>query len=181
MPHMRLGKNRLRSHNGLLRSLDGADGLKTGFTCDSGFNIVASATRDGRRLVAVVLGDSSSAERNVRAASLLEYGFQKYGWCQLFNYQTVDNMPFAPTAAGVTSVRKASTPGAAIPRSKKARVSNRASASEPAQEVADAEEAGCVSTDRLQGASASVARQSAAPRAPQGSVRSERAHVAPTP
>jgi D-alanyl-D-alanine carboxypeptidase len=105
MPHMRLGKNRLRSHNGLLRSLDGADGLKTGFTCDSGFNIIASATRDGRRLVAVVLGDPSSSERNLRAASLLEYGFQKYGWAQIFNYQTVDNMPFEPTATGVVSVR----------------------------------------------------------------------------
>jgi D-alanyl-D-alanine carboxypeptidase len=105
MPQMKLGKIRLRSHNGLLRSLDGADGFKTGFTCDSGFNIVASATRDGRRLVAVVLGDPSSAERNVRATSLLEYGFQKYGWMQLFNYKTVDNMPYSPTVEGVTSVR----------------------------------------------------------------------------
>jgi D-alanyl-D-alanine carboxypeptidase len=105
MPQMKLGKTRMRSHNGLLRSLDGADGFKTGFTCDSGFNIVASATRDGRRLVAVVLGDPSSAERNVRATSLLEYGFEKYGWMQLFNYKTVDNMPYSPTADGPTSVR----------------------------------------------------------------------------
>jgi D-alanyl-D-alanine carboxypeptidase len=105
MPHMRFGKNRLNSHNQLLRSVDGADGLKTGFTCDSGFNIVASATRDGRQLVAVVLGDSTSAERNVRAASLLEYGFQQQAWGQLLNKKTLDNMPFAPTAEGVTSVR----------------------------------------------------------------------------
>jgi D-alanyl-D-alanine carboxypeptidase len=106
MPHMRLGKNRLHSHNGLLKSLEGADGLKTGFTCDSGFNIIASATRDGNRLVAVVLGDPSSAERNLRAASLLEHGFQNYGWAQIFNYQTVDNMPFEPTTTAVTSVRQ---------------------------------------------------------------------------
>jgi D-alanyl-D-alanine carboxypeptidase len=106
MQHMKLGKHRLRSHNGLLRSVEGADGLKTGFTCDSGFNIVASATRDGRRLIAVVLGDPSSAERNVRAKSLLEYGFQKYGWMQIFNYKTVDNMPIAPDAAGPVSVRE---------------------------------------------------------------------------
>lgn len=105
MSHMKIGKKRLKSHNGLLRSLAGADGIKTGFTCDSGFNIVASATRDGRRLVAVVLGDSSSAERNVRASSLLEYGFQKYGWMQIFNYKTVDNMPLAPDAAAARSVR----------------------------------------------------------------------------
>jgi D-alanyl-D-alanine carboxypeptidase len=105
MPNMRLGKIRLPSHNSLLKSVDGADGLKTGFTCDSGFNIVASATRDGRQLVAVVLGDSSSAERNVRAASLLEYGFHQ-GWAQISNTKTLDNMPVEPTVEGVTSVRE---------------------------------------------------------------------------
>jgi D-alanyl-D-alanine carboxypeptidase len=105
MPQMRLGKNRVRSHNGLLDTVEGADGLKTGFTCDSGFNIVASATRDGRRLVAVVLGDSSIAERNTRASSLLEYGFQQTGLTQIFNGKTVDNMPLTPTTEGVTSVR----------------------------------------------------------------------------
>lgn len=103
-PEMRLGKMRLVSHNGLLRSFEGADGLKTGFTCDSGFNLVATASRDGRRIVAVVLGDKSSGERNVRAASLLEQGFQTQGWQQLFNSTTLDNMPMAPLAA-VKSVR----------------------------------------------------------------------------
>ena len=49
----------MRTHNGLLVSLPGADGMKTGFICDSGYNVVASATRDGRRLVAVVLGEQS--------------------------------------------------------------------------------------------------------------------------
>jgi D-alanyl-D-alanine carboxypeptidase len=106
MPAFKLGKSYMRSHNGLLRSLEGADGLKTGFTCDSGFNIVASATRDGRQLIAVVLGDPTSAERNVRAAGLLEYGFQKYGWMQIFNYKTIDNMPLATDAAKVVSVRE---------------------------------------------------------------------------
>jgi len=121
MLHMRLGKNRLSSHNGLLKSLEGADGLKTGFTCDSGFNIIASATRDGNRLVAVVLGDSSSAERNVRAASLLEHGFEKYGWAQIFNRQTVDNIPVEPTAAGVVSVRKSVVSWGCNPPKKKKR------------------------------------------------------------
>ncbi len=105
MPQMRLGKNRVRSHNGLLDTVEGADGMKTGFTCDSGFNIVASATRDGRRLVAVVLGDSSIADRNTRAAGLLEYGFQQTGLTQVFNTQTVDNMPLNPSAEGAKSVR----------------------------------------------------------------------------
>lgn len=105
MRSMKLGKHRLKSHNGLLKSVDGADGLKTGFTCDSGFNIIASATRDGRQLVAIVLGDSSSAERNVRAASLLEYGFRQHGWAQIFNKKTLDNMPVASTSETVRSVR----------------------------------------------------------------------------
>lgn len=103
-PEMRLGKQRMVTHNGLLRSFEGADGMKTGFTCDSGFNIVATASRDGRRIIAVVLGDHSSGERNVRAASLLEHGFQQNGWKQLFNSTTLDNMPMA-TVAAVRSVR----------------------------------------------------------------------------
>ncbi|MFA5898434.1 MAG: D-alanyl-D-alanine carboxypeptidase family protein [Hyphomicrobium sp.] len=92
---MRLGKMRLVTHNGLLQSFPGADGMKTGFTCDSGFNVVATASRDGRRIITVVLGENSSAERNIRAASLLEHGFQQTGWKQLFNSTTLDNMPLA--------------------------------------------------------------------------------------
>jgi D-alanyl-D-alanine carboxypeptidase len=102
MPHMRYGKRHLASHNPLLRSLEGADGLKTGFTCDSGFNIIASATRDGRQIVAVVLGDKTSNERTVRASSLLEYGFQQQNKSVT---ATLDSMPLTPTADGVKSVR----------------------------------------------------------------------------
>jgi D-alanyl-D-alanine carboxypeptidase len=121
MPQMRLGKIRMHTHNGLLKSVEGADGLKTGFTCDSGFNIIASATRDGNRLVAVVLGDSTSAERNVRAAALLENGFEKYGWAQIFNRQTVDNIPVEPTRAGVISVRESVASWGCNPPKKKKR------------------------------------------------------------
>ena len=49
--------------------------MKTGFICASGFNLVASATRNGRRLIAVVLGAPSSAARALKAAQLLERGF----------------------------------------------------------------------------------------------------------
>jgi D-alanyl-D-alanine carboxypeptidase len=58
--------------NGVLGAIDGADGMKTGFTCDAGYNIVASASRNGRRLLAVVLGGSSGAARNRRALALLQ-------------------------------------------------------------------------------------------------------------
>ncbi len=77
---MRIGRRRIATHNGLLRTYDGADGLKTGFICDSGYNVVATATRDGRRVVAVVLGSASGAQRTIRAAELLEHGFQTAAW-----------------------------------------------------------------------------------------------------
>lgn len=103
---MRFGKRRLGSHNGLLKTFEGADGLKTGFICDSGFNVVASATRDGHKLMAVVLGELTGAERTIRAASLLEHGFQNYGWKTLFNTTSIDNMPIGPDAKGITSMRQ---------------------------------------------------------------------------
>src|SRR5215467_4016602 len=81
---VQVGKQTLRTHNGLLVSLPGADGMKTGFTCDSGFNVVASATRDGRKLVAVVLGEQSLITRRARATDLLENGFRRYFWKSLF-------------------------------------------------------------------------------------------------
>src|SRR5678816_139484 len=81
---VQVGKQIMRTHNGLLVSLPGADGMKTGFICDSGYNVVASATRDGRRLVAVVLGEQSLATRRVRATDLLENGFKRYFWKSLF-------------------------------------------------------------------------------------------------
>jgi D-alanyl-D-alanine carboxypeptidase len=81
---VQVGKKTMRTHNGLLVSLPGADGMKTGFICESGFNVVASATRDGRKLVAVVLGEPSVASRNDRATDLLEKGFRRYFWKSLF-------------------------------------------------------------------------------------------------
>ena len=81
---VQVGKQIMRTHNGLLVSLPGADGMKTGFICDSGYNVVASATRDGRKLVAVVLGEQSLATRRVRATELLENGFKRYFWKSLF-------------------------------------------------------------------------------------------------
>ena len=72
---IRMGKRVQRNYNSLIGRFPGADGMKTGFICASGFNLVASATREGRRLIAVVLGAPSSAARTVKAAQLLERGF----------------------------------------------------------------------------------------------------------
>ena len=61
--------------NRLLGKMPGVDGLKTGFTNAAGFNLAASAMRNGTRLIAVVMGGSSSASRNETVESLLLTGF----------------------------------------------------------------------------------------------------------
>src|SRR5262249_32822823 len=63
------------NYNTLIGRYPGADDMKPGFICAPGFNLVDSATRNGRRLIAVVLGAPSSAARALKAAQLLERGF----------------------------------------------------------------------------------------------------------
>lgn len=70
------GKN-YRNHNRLLFSFKGTDGIKTGYTRASGFNLVASVHRDGRHVVAAVFGGSSSAARNSYMTSLLHRALKK--------------------------------------------------------------------------------------------------------
>jgi D-alanyl-D-alanine carboxypeptidase len=72
---IKFGKRVMRNHNRLIDRYRGADGMKTGFICASGFNVVATATRNGRRLIAVVLGAPSTPVRAEKAARLLESGF----------------------------------------------------------------------------------------------------------
>ncbi|MEH2505825.1 D-alanyl-D-alanine carboxypeptidase [Bradyrhizobium sp. AZCC 1578] len=75
IPSIRYGRRVTQNFNKLIGRYPGADGFKTGFICASGYNLVASATRNGKRLIAVVLGASSGQARAVRAAQLLERGF----------------------------------------------------------------------------------------------------------
>ena len=77
IPAIQFGKRVMRNYNTLIGRYDGADGMKTGFICASGFNLVASATRRGKRLIAVVLGSPSSPYRGAKAAGLLERGFHR--------------------------------------------------------------------------------------------------------
>jgi len=72
---LKLGEQIIPTHNGLIGRYPGADGMKTGFTCPAGFNLVASATRDGRRVIVVVMGDSSARVRTAHAADLLDRAF----------------------------------------------------------------------------------------------------------
>ena len=61
----------------LLNAYKGADGIKTGFTRAAGFNLVASAERGGKRVIATVFGGRSAASRNQRVAELLDMGFSR--------------------------------------------------------------------------------------------------------
>jgi D-alanyl-D-alanine carboxypeptidase len=72
-PHMMVGEvTAAQPQRADLRQMAGADGMKTGFICDSGFNLVASATIQGRRLISVVMGAKSAPSRNVLTQVLLE-------------------------------------------------------------------------------------------------------------
>ncbi len=77
IPAIRHGKRVLRSYNKLLETFHGANGMKTGFVCSSGYNLVATATRDGRQLLAVVLGAPNTQVRSETAAFLLTQGFSR--------------------------------------------------------------------------------------------------------
>jgi D-alanyl-D-alanine carboxypeptidase len=72
---VQIGKVSLKASNGLLAKLAGTTGMKTGYICASGLNIVATVKRNGRELLAVVLGRASVRERDQTAAQLLLGGF----------------------------------------------------------------------------------------------------------
>ena len=73
----------------LLGVMDGADGLKTGHTEASGYGLVASAQKDGRRLILVVNGLSSQAQRKTEAMRLLQYGFRNFDTYKLLQANQV--------------------------------------------------------------------------------------------
>ncbi len=76
---IRHGKRVLRSFNLLLEHYRGATGMKTGFICAAGLNMVASAKRGKKRYLAVILGEPSTIDRTEKAALVLEHGFQNGG------------------------------------------------------------------------------------------------------
>jgi D-alanyl-D-alanine carboxypeptidase len=65
----------IHTHNRLLEFYEGADGIKTGYTAASGFNLVASATRNGYRLIGVMFGGTTAAARDRKLANLMDQGF----------------------------------------------------------------------------------------------------------
>jgi len=102
---IRLGKRIYRNTNKLIDAYPGTDGMKTGFICASGFNLVATATRGDKRLIAVVLGATSSMGRSVKAAQLFERGFgaDPLSWLKP-SLGTVDSL--LPIAAAPPDLRE---------------------------------------------------------------------------
>lgn len=66
---------RIETHNNFVRAYAGARGIKTGFTCRAGFNLVAAAARNGRHLLGVVLGEAGAAARDQRMVRMMNAGF----------------------------------------------------------------------------------------------------------
>ncbi|MCO5132507.1 MAG: D-alanyl-D-alanine carboxypeptidase [Xanthobacteraceae bacterium] len=104
IPAIRYGRRVTPNFNKLIGRYPGADGMKTGFICASGFNLMATATQNGRRLIAVVLGASSSQQRSIKAIKLLDRGFSggNLSWLKPA-LGTVDNL--APIAAAPPDLR----------------------------------------------------------------------------
>jgi D-alanyl-D-alanine carboxypeptidase len=102
---IRYGNRVIHNYNSLIDRYPGSDGMKTGFICASGYNVVASATRNGRRLIAIVLGAYSGAVRAQKAAQLLERGFNSGGLAWLTpSLGTVDAL--APIDAQPPNLRE---------------------------------------------------------------------------
>jgi D-alanyl-D-alanine carboxypeptidase len=102
IPAIKLGRRVIHNTNKLIDRYPGADGMKTGFICASGYNLVATATRGDKRLIAVVLGAHSSAGRTLKVAQLFEKGFNSFALSWL--------LPSLGTVDGLTPIAGAMPP-----------------------------------------------------------------------
>jgi D-alanyl-D-alanine carboxypeptidase len=75
LPAIQIGEKVMENTNGIIGRYEGATGMKTGFICASGFNVVATAQRGNKRLIAVVFGMPSAAERTLKTMDLFDQGF----------------------------------------------------------------------------------------------------------
>ncbi len=106
MGAVRLGQARWTNHNILLQRYRGAFGFKTGYICDSGFNLVAGARRGGRTLITVTLGARSGLERAAASAHQMDEGFRRAGG--LFGSEPAGTplAAFSPTGAVQTEATR---------------------------------------------------------------------------
>ncbi len=105
--HFNWGRAMIRNHNRMLGDYEGADGIKTGFIRDSGFNIVTSAIRDNIRLVGVTMGGSSWVERDRHMGALLDQGFAQMGVAPRPPSSLMAAVPAVGAARAATSARRA--------------------------------------------------------------------------
>lgn len=71
IPAIKVGRRTMRNHNRLMHKMSGIRGMKTGFTCPSGLNVVVARDHGDKHLISVVMGHSTGRERNIKAAELL--------------------------------------------------------------------------------------------------------------
>ncbi len=116
----------MRSHDPTVGVIPGADGIKTGYTREAGYNFLGSAQRGGRRLVMVLAGARTHFDRDIAAKALLEWGFSEWRAYPLFaKGATVARAKVQD--GGVTSVPLIANRAlyATVPRHHRARVSLR--------------------------------------------------------
>ena len=102
-PSFTFRRHVMYNHDRLLLTYPGADGLKTGYTEASGYNLASSAVRGGVRLIGVVMGARSGGERDIHMTSLLDLGFER------MDVPSVRREPREQRLAGVVSVAKAAS------------------------------------------------------------------------
>lgn len=102
-----------RNHNRLLGQVEGVDGIKTGYTRASGFNLATMTERGGRRVIVVVLGGETAAARDAQVAYLIEGAYQEYARRADPNAATYANLPTnrldGPLAPGTLNASTQST------------------------------------------------------------------------
>lgn len=116
-PSFSWARGSARSHNRLIGSVEGVDGIKTGYTRASGFNLATMAERNGRRVIVVVLGGETAAARDNQVAYLVEGAYEEYARREDPNAATFASLPTrrldAPAPGAATTVAN----GAASPYS----------------------------------------------------------------
>ena len=103
---IQFGSKYMANHNGLIGRYPGADGMKTGFTCAAGFNVVATASRGGRRLLAVVMGQPSASQRTAYTASMFDRGFSRPAAVASLSAMSAAGVGGAPDMRGTACVRR---------------------------------------------------------------------------
>jgi D-alanyl-D-alanine carboxypeptidase len=98
------GKRKYMNHNELLKRVEGVDGIKTGFTNASGYNLMASAERDGHRVIAIMLGGKTGRSRDAHVADLIEAAFMDLTGVQVANAEDLRaRIAFGDRAAPTTT------------------------------------------------------------------------------